>query len=126
MAKSKQSVQIERRRTPCPIASSLDVIGDKWSLVIVRDLLTGKQRYSEFAESPEHIPTNLLAARLKQLEAQGLLTKEPYSTKPLRHAYKLTQAGEDLLPVLQAVCRWASAHIADTWTPPAAFMAERR
>ena len=126
MAKAKRGLQIDRRRTPCPIASTLDLVGDKWSLVIIRDLLTGKQRFNEFADSPENIPTNLLASRLKQLEQQGLVTKKPYQSRPVRYAYRLTKAGEDLLPVLQAVCRWADVHIDDCWTPPESFMAERR
>jgi len=126
MAKAKRGLHIDRRRTPCPIASTLDLVGDKWSLVIIRDLLTGKQRFNEFADSPENIPTNLLASRLKQLEGQGLVTKKPYQSRPVRYAYRLTKAGEDLLPVLQAVCRWADIYIDDCWTPPESFMAERR
>jgi DNA-binding HxlR family transcriptional regulator len=104
----------------------LDLVGDKWSLVIIRDLLTGKQRFNEFADSPENIPTNLLASRLKQLEEQGLLTKQPHQSRPVRYAYRLTRAGEDLLPVLQAICRWARANIEDCRTPPKSFVAERR
>ena len=123
--KPERNLRIDRRRTLCPIASTLDLVGDKWSLVIIRDLLTGKQRFNEFADSPENIPTNLLAARLKQLEAQGLVIKEPYQERPVRYAYRLTRAGEELLPVLQAVCRWADTHIEDCWTPPESFMAER-
>jgi len=126
MAKTKRGLRIDRRRTPCPIASTLDLVGDKWSLVIIRDLLTGKHRFNEFADSPENIPTNLLASRLKQLEEQGLVMKQPYQMRPIRYAYRLTEAGEGLLPVLQSICRWADVNIDDCWTPPESFMAERR
>lgn len=122
MAKARRGVRGARKRSSCPIASTLDIVGDKWSLVIIRDLLTGKQRFNEFAASPEHIPTNLLASRLRQLEQQGLIEKTPYQKRPLRHAYALTPAGRGLLPVLQEISRWANDRIEGTWTPPAAFM----
>lgn len=109
-------------RSFCPIASTLDIVGDKWSLVLVRDLLTGKQRYNQFCASPEGVPTNLLAARLRRLEAQGIVAKEPYQTRPVRYAYTLTPAGRALLPVLQEMCRWANTYIEGTWTPPDVFM----
>ena len=111
-----------RKRSSCPIASTLDIVGDKWTLVIIRDLLAGKRRYNQFCASPEGIPTNLLAARLRRLEAQGLVEKEPYQARPRRYAYRLTSAGRALLPVLQEICRWANANIEGTWTPPEAFM----
>lgn len=112
----------EARRSGCPIATTLDLVGDRWSLVIVRDMLGGKKRFGEFADSPEHIPTNILAARLKKMEAAGLVVRAPYQTRPVRHEYSLTELGESLLPVLQEICRWANAQIPGTWTPPASFM----
>ncbi|MDH3581631.1 MAG: helix-turn-helix transcriptional regulator [Hyphomicrobiales bacterium] len=122
MAKASDTVRGGGKRSPCPIASTLDIVGDKWSLVIIRDLLTGKQRFNEFAASPENIPTNLLASRLRRLEEQGLIEKEPYQKRPLRYAYGLTPAGRGLLPVLQEISRWANARLEGTWTPPEAFM----
>lgn len=118
-------ITVASERSGCPIASTLDLLGDKWSLVIVRDMLTGKTRFKEFLESPEGIPTNILASRLKRMEAAGLLRKEAYQSKPPRSAYHLTERGQDLLPVLQAMCRWANAHIPDTWVPPKSFMDKR-
>ena len=115
-----------RRRSGCPIATTLDLVGDKWSLVIVRDMLTGKKRFGEFLRSPERIPTNILANRLKRMEGAGLIAKEPYQEHPVRHEYGLTSKGDSLLPVLQAVCRWANRHFPDTWIPPESFMARRR
>lgn len=114
-----------RERSSCPIASALDIVGDKWSLVLVRDLLTGKQRFNQFCDSPEGVPTNLLASRLRKLEAQGIVAKQPYQSRPVRYAYTLTPAGRALLPVLQEICRWANSHIDGTWVPPDAFMSMR-
>lgn len=109
-------------RSGCPIATTLDFVGDKWSLVIVRDMLTGKKRYGEFLASPEGIPTNILANRLKRMAACGLISRRPYQEKPTRFEYALTEMGESLLPILQSMCRWANGHIPDTWTPPESFM----
>lgn len=122
MVIAKPAVKGGRERSSCPIASTLDIVGDKWSLVLVRDLLTGKQRFNQFCDSPEGVPTNLLAARLRKLEQQGIIEKEPYQTRPVRYSYRLTPAGRALLPVLQEVCRWANTYIDDTWEPPAVFM----
>lgn len=110
-------------RSECPIATTLDCIGDSWSLVIVRDMTTGKTRYGEFLDSPEGITTNILANRLNQLETLGLISKAPYQTNPVRNEYTLTDSGRDLIPVLQAMCRWGNKHFPDTWVPPESFMA---
>lgn len=109
-------------RSPCPIATTLDIVGDKWTLVIVRDLLTGKRRYGEFLASPEGIPTNILADRLKRLTAAGLVEKRPYQDRPVRYEYRLTGKGTGLHPVLQEICRWANRHFPGTWPPPESFM----
>lgn len=119
----EQSIQSER--SGCPIATTLDVLGDKWSLVIVRDMLTGKANFGDFLASPEGISTNILTDRLRRLEAAGLVVRHAYQTRPPRYAYKLTDKGEALLPVLQAMCRWANAYVPGTWTPPESFMAGR-
>lgn len=112
-------------RSPCPIATTLDLVGDRWTLIILRDLLTGKSRYSEFLSSPERITTNILADRLERMESAGLITREPYQQRPVRHAYALTEMGRGLHPVLQEVCRWANRFFPETWVPPASFMADR-
>lgn len=112
-------------RSGCPIAGTLDLVGDRWSLVIVRDMLAGKKRFGEFLKSPEGITTNILASRLKRMEAAGLVAKQPYQNNPPRFEYRLTDEGRALLPVAQAMCRWANAHIPGTWTPPESFMAAR-
>lgn len=110
------------QRSPCPIATTLDIVGDRWTLVILRDLLTGKRRYSQFLASPERITTNVLAARLKQMEADGLVTRAPYQTKPRRYEYTLTDKGLHLQGVLQQMCVWANEHVPGTWQPPTWFM----
>lgn len=116
--KRKRKTKLKHRRSPCPIASLLDFFGDKWTLVIVRDMLTGKKRYQEFQESPEGIPTNILADRLKKLEAAGAVTKRTYSNHPGRFEYELTARGFDLLPVLQEMSRWGVNHVDQAWDPP--------
>src|SRR5215467_10979463 len=78
------------RRSDCAIANALDRVGDKWSLLLVRDMLAGKTTYGQFLESPEGIPTNILADRLKRLEQFGLIARTAYQERPTRHAYSLT------------------------------------
>ena len=100
-------------------------MGDRWTLVIVRDMLIGKTRFAEFLDSPERITTNILADRLALMETAGLVDRVPYSERPPRFEYRLTKKGQGLLPVLQEMCRWANRYMPDTWTPPPSFM-ERR
>jgi DNA-binding HxlR family transcriptional regulator len=87
-------------RSPCAIANSLDILGDKWSLLVVRDLLQGKQTYTELADSREHIPTNILADRLKRLEAAGIILRNEYQQRPTRYAYPDELSGEKLQPMM--------------------------
>lgn len=101
-------------RSACAVANSLDIVGDKWSLLVVRDLLHGKSTYGELANSPEHIPTNILAERLKRLEAAGIIVSTPYQERPVRYAYTLTPKGNALGNVLLAFVRWGKQHIPGT------------
>jgi DNA-binding HxlR family transcriptional regulator len=103
-------------RSACAIANSLDILGDKWSLLVVRDLLHGKQTYGELALSPERIPTNILADRLKRLESTGIVTSTPYQERPVRYSYTLTPKGRALGEVLLAFVRWGKQHIPGTVT----------
>ncbi|MEK9725713.1 MAG: helix-turn-helix domain-containing protein [Rhodospirillaceae bacterium] len=120
----QETADFAPQRSGCPIATTLDLVGDRWTLVIVRDMVTGKTRYGDFLASPEGITTNILADRLKRLVDARLVMKERYQAHPERFEYHLTDKGFDLLPVLQAMCHWANAHVAGTWTPPAWFMAD--
>ena len=112
-------------RSGCPIATTLDIVGDRWTLVILRDMLSGKRRYSEFLDSPERITTSVLADRLSLMEAAGLVEKSVYQTRPKRFDYVLTAKGRGLLPVVQEMCRWANRYMPGTWNPPKSFMALR-
>ena len=103
-------------RSPCAIANSLDIVGDKWSLLVVRDLFFGKRTYGDLANSPERIPTNILADRLKRLEGAGIIVSTPYQQHPVRYAYTLTPKGKDLAGVLLAFVRWGKEHIPGTVT----------
>ena len=113
------------RRSGCPIAVTLDLVGDRWTFVIMRDMVNGKTRFGEFIDSPEGIPTNILASRLKRMEQAGLIAKKPYQMNPERFDYHLTAKGEGFLPVLQAMCRWANKFVPGTWVPPKSFMARK-
>jgi DNA-binding HxlR family transcriptional regulator len=106
----------KKSRSSCAIACTLDVIGDKWSLLVIRDLLHGKSTYGEIVQSPEGIPTNMLADRLKRLEEAGIIASEAYQEHPVRYAYTLTPKGRDLGEVLGAIVRWGKKHIPGTRT----------
>ncbi|MDQ3906685.1 MAG: helix-turn-helix transcriptional regulator [Actinomycetota bacterium] len=103
-------------RSPCPVANALDLVGDRWTLLILRDLLLGKSRYGQFLASPEGISTNLLADRLQRLEEAGLVTAVPYSQHPMRMDYRMTPAGQALRPVVDALAAWGLAHLPGTRT----------
>ena len=106
-------------RSCCPITHALDIFGDKWTLLIVRDLILGKSRYLELIASAEKIASNILADRLKKLEAAGLVTRRAYQQKPVRYEYSLTEKGESLRPVLVAIISWSQKHHPGTQIFPA-------
>jgi len=106
----------EFRRSPCPIANTLDLVGDKWSLLIVRDLLDGKCTYGELQDSPEKVPTNILADRLKRLVEADIIERSVYQERPVRYAYMLSAKGKELGEVLLALVRWGKKHIPGTRT----------
>lgn len=103
------------RRSSCPVSCALDLLGDRWTLLVIRDMMIfGKQRFEEFLESPEGISTNILASRLRLLEELGLAEKHPYSNHSRRMNYQLTDKGKSLRPVLKVIATWGLKHIADT------------
>ncbi len=104
-------------RSLCPVANALDLLGDRWTLLVVRDLFAGKSRFGDFLESAEHIPTNILTERLRRLQAAGLIEAVPYSAHPPRHEYRLTERGRGLAPVLDAVAEWGLAQYPGTRRP---------
>ncbi|MCY7278325.1 MAG: helix-turn-helix transcriptional regulator [Phormidesmis sp. CAN_BIN44] len=109
---------IQPRRSPCPVSCTLDLVGDRWTLLIIRDMMFfRKQRFEEFLESPEGISTNILANRLKLLEELGLAEKQPYSNHSRRMNYQLTEKGKSLRPVVKAMTVWGLKQIAETQIP---------
>ena len=101
-------------RSVCPVACTLDLIGDKWTLLVIRDLWSGKSHFKEFIDSPEHIATNILTDRLNRLSESGLVEQFPSEELPGRHGYRLTKKGKSLGPVLRAVTNWGLANIEGT------------
>ena len=105
-------------RSSCPVTFALDRLGDKWSLLIVRDLMfRGRNTYGDFLNSGEGIATNVLADRLKCLEAEGIIEKSRDPDNRRRFLYTLTDKGYDLTPVLLEMMRWSAKHDAHTGTP---------
>ncbi len=94
----------------CPIARTLDIIGDRWTLLIVRDLFMGSTRFTQFLVTSPGLPSKLLSGRLKKLEEHGLIERVVYSQHPLRAEYHLTEEGRSLAPVIDAIVRWGLDH----------------
>ncbi|MEM8955924.1 MAG: helix-turn-helix domain-containing protein [Verrucomicrobiota bacterium] len=101
-------------RSPCPVACTLDLIGDKWTLLVVRDLLLGRSHFKDFEASPEGIATNILSNRLHRLLDTGLAEKVPSPRQNGHATYRLTTKGKTLEPVLQAIADWGLAQIEGT------------
>src|SRR5829696_588243 len=93
-------------RSTCPVAGALDLVGDRWTLLVVRDLLRGKRRYGDLAGSSERIPTNILADRLRRLEQGGVVERVQYSERPPRYEYRLTPRGKALSPAIRSLAAW--------------------
>ncbi|XVJ61024.1 MAG: helix-turn-helix transcriptional regulator [Tepidisphaera sp.] len=102
------------RRSPCPVAATLDLIGDRWTLLIIRDLFAGKSRYQELAGSPEKIATNILAARLQRLQDAGLIAAAPSAQRAGSFEYTLTDRGRSLRPLVVAMRDWGLEHVPGT------------
>lgn len=104
-------MKVSKKRSDCPVSSSLDIWGDKWSLLIVRDLMFAKQcTYGDFLKSDEKIATNILASRLQTLEENEIITKSNHPDSKAKVLYKLTQKGIDLLPVMIEINLWAEKY----------------
>jgi DNA-binding HxlR family transcriptional regulator len=104
----KQNV---KRRSECPLNASVEMLGDRWSLLIIRDMmLRGFRTYKEFMECYEGIATNILADRLRKLIAHGIITAKPDPSDGRKLIYTLTAKGIDLAPVLTEMVLWAAAH----------------
>jgi DNA-binding HxlR family transcriptional regulator len=117
----KKTSLADASRSNCPIACSLDLIGDRWTLVVVRDLFRGLTKYGEFLSGAEGIPTNVLAERLVRLEKARMITKVPYQENPPRYAYQLTARGRGLAPIVGAVALWGKRNLPGTALDPELF-----
>lgn len=106
--------QVSKRRSVCPVACTLDLIGDKWTLLVVRDLFAGRSRFTEFTQSPERIATNILADRLERLCAAGVARAEPCPEREGTSSYRLTPRGRELYGVLEAIRDWGLRNIDGT------------
>ena len=104
-------INIFEYRSDCPLAKTLEVIGDRWSLIIIRDLALGVKTYSELENNPEKITTNILANRLKKLTTFSIVEKTLYQERPKRYTYGLTHKGKCLIPVLLELVKWGEEHI---------------
>jgi DNA-binding HxlR family transcriptional regulator len=108
----------DTRGSNCPILFALDIFGDKWSLLIMRDILIrGGKYYKDFLDAGEGISTNILADRLEQLESHGLITKQRDESNKRRFIYSPTQKGLELVPTLMELIDWSAKHDPDTGTP---------
>jgi DNA-binding HxlR family transcriptional regulator len=110
-------------RSDCPVASALDLVGDRWTLIILRDMIFGATTFSDIAKAVEHIPRNILSDRLRKMAEAGLVQRERYQERPDRFKYLLTEKGADLLPVIQALGRWSAVHLAHVYPPPDTLLA---
>lgn len=102
----------DKKRSDCPISCSLDIWGDKWSLLIIRDLMFAKEcTYGDFLKSAEGIATNILAARLKAMEENGVIKKLTHPDSKAKVLYRLTRKGIDLLPLMAEINLWAEKYL---------------
>jgi len=113
-------------RSPCPVAGALDIVGDRWTLLVMRDiLLYDKRRFADFLNSPERIASNILADRLERLERCGVVARRRYADHPPREEYHPTPRGWDLAPVLRELIRWGQSHVPGTAKQPPAGVSQR-
>ena len=94
----------------CPVARTLDIVGERWTMLILRDLFLGRTKFNEFLRESPGMPARILSDRLKMLEERGLVERVVYSEHPLRAEYRLTEEGCTLSPVMAALLRWGIDH----------------
>ncbi|HAS42897.1 MAG TPA: transcriptional regulator [Microscillaceae bacterium] len=114
----------ENFRSNCPISSGLDLFGDKWSLLIIRDMMYyGERTFKDFAQAAEKISTARLSDRLSRLEKLGIITKSNHPTNKKVFLYNLTERGLDLTPLIAEYIRWSNKHLPDHISDVAKAMA---
>jgi DNA-binding HxlR family transcriptional regulator len=100
---------------PCPVARSLEFLGERWTLLLVRDLLIAPRKFQEFSASLSGVAPAMLSQRLKVLEHHGIVSRRLYSQHPPRAEYALTERGEELRPVVRALGIWGARHLGASW-----------
>jgi DNA-binding HxlR family transcriptional regulator len=105
----------------CSIARTLDIVGERWTLLILRDAFNGVRRFEDFAIRLP-VARNVLTVRLQRLVAHGILTRERYQERPARYEYRLTAKGRELYPVLIGLLQWGDRHLAGAEGPPLAVV----
>jgi DNA-binding HxlR family transcriptional regulator len=112
------AMKIAESRSNCPIGKTLDIVGDKWSLLVLRHMIfAGSTTYKELAQLPENIATNILAERLERLVNADIIRKLPDPSDGRKSIYKITEKGLDLMPVLQAMIDWGMKHYTEASYP---------
>ncbi|WP_317931388.1 helix-turn-helix domain-containing protein [Halioxenophilus sp. WMMB6] len=115
-------IENDKQRSPCALANGLDILGDRWSLLIIRDLMfTNRREFGHFLQSGEGISTNILADRLEKLQAAGVISKAPHPSHGKKFVYDLTERGIALAPTLIEISLWALGEI-DGAKLPSAFL----
>jgi DNA-binding HxlR family transcriptional regulator len=114
----------------CPVAKTLELVGERWTLLIVRELLVEPKRFTDLHSALEGIPRNLLSDRLRDLEAHGIVARHELPPPAARTVYELTAAGRELLPVIGALAQWGLAHLpppkrGEVVSPAFGLLAER-
>jgi DNA-binding HxlR family transcriptional regulator len=108
---------MKTNRSNCPITNALDIVGDKWSLLIIRDIFMGKKTFTEFLKSPEKIATNILTNRLESLHAKGLLNVGKLQNNQKTKIYYLTDAGIDMYPIIYEMMQWSKRNLKKKFGP---------
>jgi DNA-binding HxlR family transcriptional regulator len=101
---------------PCPIAAALELVGERWALLVIREIALGASRFGDIVAGTG-APRDRIAARLKALESAGVVAKTPYHDSPVRYVYRLTESGDALVPVLDALLEWGKHHAVATDDP---------
>jgi len=108
----------KRLRSTCPLANALDILGDRWTLLVLRDLVFyGKREFNEFLNGGEGIATNVLAERLERLCCSGLVTRHDHPTNGKKYVYRATRKGIDLIPTMVELVLWSERHLPEVKVP---------
>ncbi len=111
--------KIDNMRTQCAVANALEILGDRWTMLIIRDLMfTNRREFGHFLNSGEGISTNILSERLERLQSHGIISKQPHPEHGKKFIYQLTDTGLKLAPTIIELTLWATQSIKNTYGPP--------